>query len=189
MIPDKPPTLNEFLDDKGYSCTVCYETYDANNPKKKPTQLSCQQHSLCIECVEKAIRAGNITSCPQCRKPVTFSGPIVANSQVISAMEIATELWKTKNPSTAITSSSSSSSASSAAITSSSAAADVKKILIPEAFKCHSLCEQARQYPNINSRIEAALPAIVNAMGWQKVIDEYQPGLPPTDSWLCAHQP
>ena len=38
MIPQKTLTLNGFLDSKGCHCAVCFETYDANNSKKKPTQ-------------------------------------------------------------------------------------------------------------------------------------------------------
>ena len=188
MIPEK--TLNDYLDEKGYSCIICAETYSASDRDKMPTQLSCLQHSICMKCFTDAMNNLTIKNCPECRKPLTFQSgsPVVPNSQVISAMDTITDLWKAKNSPAATTSSSAA--ASSAAITSSSSAASSAAITsssssaTPKNFSCVSLCETVHQYPNVIADIESALPAVVNTMGWQTISGELQEELATPVNWV-----
>lgn len=166
----------DYLEEKGYLCPVCYENFEINPPdlikvpkqfNKQPTQLSCQQHNICIACFEA--HRNNFKLCPVCRAPLTFSASDPKpNSQVISAIEAVKNLWEQLNPSVGNDNS----------LYTVSKKPALKPFnmeinqLLPQSFECLSLAEAHWQHKNVGDEIAALLPSIVEGMQWKEVAQE-----------------
>lgn len=156
---NKCETLKDYFEIKGFQCPLCLDPYDLKERNKFPTQLSCRQHSVCIECLQQQI--GTLKLCPQCREPLTFSAGVPApNSQMLTAMEAIAEIWESAHPSA-------SSSAAAAA-----APVDVPTPPAPINFECLTFCEAFWQYRDIQRLMRESLDSIIHTMGWHREAKE-----------------
>jgi hypothetical protein len=163
-------SIQEFYEQQGYVCSFCTEIYDVRIRAKQPTMLSCEQHNLCIGCVEEY--GERLRDCPECRAPLKMKKPLLPNSQAIGAMDVIKKLWDKMQHSQAPAAAASliPTAAPSAPVI----AVEPPQMLIPANFACHSLCLDKEVYQNVGTKIVGALPTVVKVMGWQNEAHELQ---------------
>ncbi len=160
----QPTTLSDYLEDQGYACCICQDTYDTNDRNKKPTLLSCEQHNICIACFEANVNT--LKTCPECRAPLTFKGgPILPNTSLVKAMESVAQLW---NQMHALK--------NNAPMPAAVPAMPIErpKPQVPNIFSSLSLCNKFYQFKSSEDEIAAALPSVIQAMGWHDVAKELE---------------
>ncbi len=164
MNPINNSPYDEFLISQDLCCVICAEPYSVSKRDKMPTQLTCSQHSICIQCLVESGQGWN--ACPFCRRAITVSLTPEPNSELISSIDRVTVLWnqiealKTSSSTTSSTETVSSSAASSSQVV------EPLRMAVPNMFHCASLCEGVLQYKDVGHEIETILPHVLETMGW-----------------------
>ena len=61
-------------------CPICQEAFDLAS--KRPKALNCC-HSMCAECLQCMVQAGNRTVCPECRSGFEYEEVMATDNQEI----------------------------------------------------------------------------------------------------------
>lgn len=65
-IANQFATLNEYLENEGLKCPICFEPYDLSDDAHTPVSITTCIHTICIECFKQ----NNIQLCGECRTPI-----------------------------------------------------------------------------------------------------------------------
>lgn len=159
-------SLSDFLEARGFFCSICTEVYNPNDPNKKPTMLSCEQHNICIGCLQ--MMKNRLGTCPECRAPLTFKAVPAVNSATINGMEMATELWK------ALYGPKDVEAEAQRARVGQQPVQPAEPLFIPENFTIISLDAIAKKQKDSGEVISAALPSVIETMNWREVAKELE---------------
>lgn len=155
-------SLDDFMEQKGCACTVCYDPYDESN--KWPVKLSGCQHSLCVECfkgMQKRI-------CPECREPFAASANPERNIVLARQVETVKELWQALHgPKVA-------SSSTLLVVEGEPVEKKPKLADAPAEWGIQSWRDLAELKNSIQDTIINAFPAIVEGMRWQHIAHAWQ---------------
>lgn len=163
-----------FKDEQGVTteCYLCLEEYSTVTRERKPYLLPCAEHTICIECVEKQFQELNL--CGLCKKPIKLEkqNPFQPSSLVLNQINMLITAWNLKQVSGGNAS-------AAAAAAGRLPDAQIAKISlrdnapVPANFACLSLVKDFFEARDIVGEIEAALPGVVQAMGWQAAIQQF----------------